>query len=405
MPLLRRSWPGFSTCRCAELVFLTRSRRIRTMNPELPRRLKSLAQKTRPRTISIVAFYLVLPLLVVWVGYLNRGSKEVVLGCVAVITAIISLRGEPAKGKKTLAGCALMGGLATMWFSLKPDHIHTTFSKSYFYESDTKRFLFGLPGTFFNRLQEMDSLVYTPSIDLMAANKWRTPSTDSPTAEAQHKDRATFLCDDIFYRQVVETLFTIYHESWEPEVVRTQNIFSLGMSWKLRPSDPHATKVSWKFFQSAIPSNSFLTVRSPKFGVLVLPPHTVVVPTPESFRIENDFVKIRVSMGNSSCRPIEPPLAIVFGVSDGSRYTAETHEIELNAEFSAWRSGHPDMPRYRKWVQQMFQELQVNFDTSTHWELAMQEFVIYRLSPEGFFKANSVVRPVEIGKRNEQPGN
>jgi hypothetical protein len=73
-------------------------------------------------------------------------------------------------------------------------------------------------------------------------------------------------------------------------------------------------------------------------------------------------------------------LSQVLGYSqeDNAHFWTALYVVQLSAKFKAFRSGHPDMPKYRRWVDIMFARLQAELDARKRWERAREQFLLFR---------------------------
>lgn len=73
----------------------------------------------------------------------------------------------------------------------------------------------------------------------------------------------------------------------------------------------------------------------------------------------------------------------LFQISSGEslKYWTQNYKIEINAKFSAIRSGHPFMNKYKDWVKAIIDELNYQFNSQLHWEKTKEQFILYRNLP------------------------
>lgn len=59
------------------------------------------------------------------------------------------------------------------------------------------------------------------------------------------------------------------------------------------------------------------------------------------------------------------------------------YEILLSAEFYRFKIGHPDMQRYRQWVDGMFGMIQKEYDFSKQWERQKERYLLLGRAGKG----------------------
>jgi hypothetical protein len=65
-------------------------------------------------------------------------------------------------------------------------------------------------------------------------------------------------------------------------------------------------------------------------------------------------------------------LVVDLPTEESQKYWTASYLIAMKAKFNAYRSGHPDMPKYKTWVNNMFETVRDQLDSQRHWERAKE---------------------------------
>jgi hypothetical protein len=59
------------------------------------------------------------------------------------------------------------------------------------------------------------------------------------------------------------------------------------------------------------------------------------------------------------------------------RLGTAVYVVRIRADFSRWRSGHPDMPRYKAWVRQLADQLKARLDERIVWQHVKEDYLLH----------------------------
>ena len=214
--------------------------------------------------------------------------------------------------------------------------------------------------------------------------------------EATAEDNGTGgdLYFDVLLRMVVDLLFGLYRNAWDLKVIRRLLYSHRSVSWEPNEGAPSPGFITREDFQKSFPESRALKVEDfPAIGnKLAVPSGTSldgktetigVSPHKRTLSLNNSYVELKVELIFSSFTSGGiGHLGLLLGLSgeESEKFSTCSCEINLSAKFSRLRSGHPEMPRYRRWVDGMFEEIQEDFDSRRHWERGRDWYITKKLS-------------------------
>jgi hypothetical protein len=301
-----------------------------------------------------------------------------IIGALALYLGILNRASERIATNFPIAlAVSGVGALLTLFFSLQKEEKASTFPVEYVIDSGTM-----LPYT----------CEFLPPMGLYADPGWNSgggPAFVALTQFANEKHQVIAVKDDpkavgrlyrnVLLRQMLDTLRFAYLKSWDAGPSR----------FSLPTSDGSETIYSARKLRAGVQiSNEQLvqTLKEPAAGsstfkFLNVPPRTrvigVVTDQAVTLTFDNPFVSVDIRI---SSRGVAEDLGKLQGLCRVStelsrRYRRPSFEVALHAEFNELRSGHPDMPLYRHWVEVMFAELQ-RFDARTRWDDLSREYLL-----------------------------
>ena len=195
-------------------------------------------------------------------------------------------------------------------------------------------------------------------------------------------------------RAIIETLAFRYSRSWETNILRFDT--SLGSQLTAGPAENAAEPkktISAEELGQKLGGNRFAQVHTVFNTGLVLPPDTTLEIRPPSIdqrlgevsyiTFDNPFVRLTIQTRVSQWGVLFGGYRLMLGQpSDTNTDLREaTYVVSIKKEFKRLRTGHPDMPRYKAWVQQVAEELQTEYDEQRIWAKAKEEFLFSRQLP------------------------
>ena len=311
-----------------------------------------------------------------WVAWQNRAADKVRSAIVAGVAVGITgvLLSVPSGSKSDIwlrLSIIASTALASMFLvALKDEARRLEFPTIFVYESDTKRPLEALNDTYAYRFCGRTSLC---PLDFIVSRMENATGAD---------DTGGDLYFDVLLRMVVDLLFGMYRNAWDLKFVH-RFIYS-HRTIKLEPHQgaPPPKFIAREEFRKLFPESRALRVEG--FAAigdkLAVPSGTRLGgktefvggrPHNRILSLKNPFVEVTVGLTFSSfSRTGIGDLGLLLGVSreESEKFSTYSCEVNLSAKFNRLRSGHPEMERYRRWVDVMFQEIQEDFNSGRHWE-------------------------------------
>lgn len=202
-------------------------------------------------------------------------------------------------------------------------------------------------------------------------------------------------------RAIIETLALRYSSSWQTKILRFDT--STGNQLTAGPAeDPQgsSTKIPLDEIERKFAGNRFAQIHTIFDRGLVLPPNTKLeIHSPHmdqtlgeisSITFDNPFIRLTIQTRGDFWGFLFGGYRQMIGQQNDSNTDLRqaNYVISVKKEFKRLRTGHPDMPKYKAWAQQITEELQQEFDEQRIWAKAKEEYLFFRQLP--------VNQPLEI---------
>jgi len=191
---------------------------------------------------------------------------------------------------------------------------------------------------------------------------------------------------------VLQLLFTRFRSTWAVDfaLINVPHVRGTMLYWDPQPDAPASSFVKWDECEWWFPeSGVFRAWVPPLVERMAVPLKTTVwgetryggdrQPLGWSLHFKNPFVKITISIvwkagshGIGSLRKL-----IGYSLPYSEEFQTQTYAITLLAQFRPYRSGHSQMVRYRKWVDDMFKALKEELDSQRHWEQQKEHYTMF----------------------------
>ena len=302
----------------------------------------------------VIVFFILVVLIIVYLWRQNRNSE---LLNEKIMSAI---------------GVALFGILTALLFSLKSEYKELKFASTLFFHKFDKKplddYLQGDGGLRFGGFQFCGHLSQFISKQL--------EDEDLKKAEF-NKDQETII--DFYHNMIIvkliDQLFWMYSARWDT------NVFSVRRgTGELKESyvdteeaQPDYERLIWTDLLNIEQQNSFLQILSAfsnftNIKETKFPPKTkvnfIIKKWNKEIILKNPFVEINITInltGGSS--GLGDYRWLLYYENRKSEEFWSTHfRINCNAKFAQLKFGHPDMPKYKQWVEVMFAEIQYLLD-------------------------------------------
>ena len=193
----------------------------------------------------------------------------------------------------------------------------------------------------------------------------------------------------LLQKAIIDILAQHHRHAWETDISR----FDIGTVEEMSGPSPNASapgmKLSFEEIKQLLKNNRFQDSRFMQ-PELTLPRRTKVrIKAPEinstageegEIVFENDFVHLSIKTRFSSSMRSLGPYRLIFGYTSDkdNEFQRAEYLITINAEFNRLRSGHPEMSKYKHWVEQVASELQTALDEQVIWAKTKENYVFVK---------------------------
>lgn len=212
-------------------------------------------------------------------------------------------------------------------------------------------------------------------------------STDAGTREEFYFDVLSRLVVDQLYQQSFRNI-------WDIRAIRSHLAYGV-FRWEPNEGASPGDFIDRKEFTKLFPDSRALLVEmfGPVGDQMSVPKGTRLVGGFDKFSggsrvyrrwfaLENHFVKVKVDLSWSGGGIGIGELGLLLGMTteESQNFWTDRCDLKLSAKFNRFRSGHPQMFRYQRWVNTLFEELQETFDTSRHIQRGKEWYVLSKMS-------------------------
>jgi len=299
--------------------------------------------------------------------YLNRSSDKILL---TVLPALV---------------LGATAALITMIFTLQEDTQKIEFSAFFTYDKTSHLSLWSTNSSV--PMSEQDWATAYLIQEMMKKNPSLVKGTDP-------NDLGMALYKDVALRIIVETLFQYFGLHWDINLKKLSMPFQNTARYGSFPDSPQPEFLSWGDAKKLFDGHTTFDIEITTTGKLALPQGTRLVVSEDTpshdlpcttISLTNRFVTVKISVATSGGSQGVGYLAPLLPYTDEqkSSYWTSQYLINLSAEFNPLRSGNPDMPRYKRWVSNMFEEIENRLDVRRHWERAREAALLkqFHVSP------------------------
>ncbi len=313
------------------------------------------------KAASIFAVLLILTLGVFWLVWMNRASEK-------IITAVVPI-----------AVAALIGVALVVFVFGGESPISEVFPASFLYSIEEK-----MPADLPWMLSRhrFTSMLFAPNALHEVHPEYFKDPNDTNGGMLYHH---------LLQKSIIDWIGTLYRGSWQAEILH----FDLPGSSELRfqpaavPAEPSKI-LSTKDIEKLLKENKFGEIRTGISPQIALPPDTRMVITPPEHKngsldrgeilLENRFCRVSIQTEVSSWMRGAGGYKQLAGISDeeNDHLGTATYIVRFRAEFTRWLSGHPEMPKYKRWARQLADELKVQFDEQVIWQKTKEDYLFWK---------------------------
>jgi len=283
-------------------------------------------------------------------------------------------------------------------------------------------FLFGgepavtarFPTVFLYRVSDLQPLA--PPDRPLLNSLFEVPTLAAKQPElAKDKESGAALYHELLQKAIIDKLASTFPHSWEVDIAD----FKTGMGQQLtvqpaQDATEPSTKLTLSELDALLKGNRFAgTYATPSPG-LALPlgssmtiasPHTAPSGMLEGrIAIKNAFVTLTISTGYSLWMRSLGGYRVLMGYSweQEQDFASAQYIVEVRAQFSRLRSGHPNMPKYKKWVSQIISALRADLDEQVLWSQTRENY-LFRKELERVSGVVTPLRPSFLGPIQHTP--
>jgi len=225
-------------------------------------------------------------------------------------------------------------------------------------------------------------------------------------------DQGATLYHHLLQKAIIDTLAMRYGSNWKAQITRFDT--STGSVTQSGPADNASgptKKITRDEMQNLLSSNKFARLQMGIVPELALPPGTTVVVLPPhddkrlgqvgSIILDNDFIRLSIQTRLSSWGFLFGGYRLLLGQENDTNTDLReaTFEINIKHEYKRLRTGHPEMPQYKAWAEQLTDEIQSEFDEERIWAKTKEDYAFAKQlampMPSNFPQAYGVVQAPE----------
>jgi hypothetical protein len=179
---------------------------------------------------------------------------------------------------------------------------------------------------------------------------------------------------DLAFIRLFSRFFWLYADSWDININSVRQGDSFTSSLTLNKPAPPCISLKWEGLLETLDPNDSLSRLlvdfSQKFWIkeMKVPPKTKVGIETSTYKktlsTKNPFAQISITFyqRGGSVGLGDYQWLLGYDNKKNNEFWSEHFEVACEAKFERLRSGHPDMPRYKRWVKTMFAEIQDQLD-------------------------------------------
>ena len=284
----------------------------------------------------------------IWLLYLNRSSETI---WSKVIPAFV---------------VGLIATFFTIWFSTKSESIGTQFNYTLYFNKTDKKLL----DEHYSKQHAYGGAQFDVNLRNFIDKKLVEKELDKINFNEDGKKVKDFYFDLAFIK-LLSRFYWLYADWWDIHInsIRRGDGFETSISAN-KPSLP-CIPLKWEsLLDTSNSSHGLLNDFSQEFWIkeMKVPPKTKVgIKTSTDKKIlslKNPFAEISIIFNKrgGSVGLGDYQWLLGYDNKKNNDFWSEHFEVVFEAKFERLRSGHPEMPRYKRWAQTMLKEVQYQFD-------------------------------------------
>lgn len=264
----------------------------------------------------------------------------------------------------------IVGGFFTIWFSLKSESVDLQFISTIFFHKSDKKPL----DEHEDRRHTYGGEQFDVRLQVFLRNHIENDENLKKGDFNKIGDEVRNLYFDMVFIKLFARFFWMYADWWDISInsVRRGNTFTTNIH-PIKP-DPDCDHIEWKDLLRALDIKSdfsqLLSSFSEDYWIkkMTVPPKTKVDFVTSRDRralvLTNPFTRVSINIRKRSGSMGLGDYRWLLGYNNkkSEEFWSEHFEVTCKAKFEKFRSGHPKMARYKRWVETMFAEIQYQLD-------------------------------------------
>jgi hypothetical protein len=194
----------------------------------------------------------------------------------------------------------------------------------------------------------------------------------------------------LLQKEIIDWIGLMFRGTWSPEILVLDTPVGTGTTFGPSAKSSGESRIlSTPEIENLLEGNLFAKIHNIPPAIAVPLRTTVNIKVPGSdmgpkgkgvitFRsnmcslsIETECNQAIVGLGS-----FQPMLNLSY--EEAYKFTTVTYLLRIKADFCRWKSGHPDMPKYRHWINQIAEILKSNFDEQVLWGKAKANYALFK---------------------------
>ena len=264
----------------------------------------------------------------------------------------------------------LIGALFTIWFSLKSENIDLQFTSTLFFHKSDKKVL----DEHYHNQHKFGGAQFDITLLNFISSRIEQDQELNKTAFNEDSSKIKEFYYDLVFIKLFSRFFWMYADWWDIRVKSVRRGDSMETIVSPIKPVPDNAPLGWGDFLGALDIkddfHQLLSSFSEHYFIkqMVVPPKTKVDFITSNYKralvLTNPFTRVSITIykRGGSIGLGDYIWLLGYDNKKSEEFWSEHFEVTCKAKFEKIRSGHPDMPRYKRWVETMFAEIQYQLD-------------------------------------------
>jgi len=283
----------------------------------------------------------------------------------------IQNRSSELLGSKILSAIAVavFAILSALLFSLKSEEKELKFASTLFFHKSDKKplddYLRGDDWLKFGGFQFGD-------MSLFISNHLKENENLNKAEFNKDREKIKDFYHNMILLKLIDKFFWMYSARWDTNVysVRRGTGESKESYIDSEKTPPNYGCLNWADLLNTEQKNNFYDLLSAFSNIkeTKVPPKTkvrfIITEAKKEIFLKNPFVKVTITVNNSggSLGLGDYKWLLGYGDKRSNEFWSAHFRVNCHAKFEKLKSGHPDMPKYKQWIEVMFEEVKYLLD-------------------------------------------